>query len=108
VHSIVALQMAREPKPDLLLHVDRQRAIAGAVTTAHDLAQLLALLVFEYRERNAQKKPLRIEMSADVLLGLQGHKESGFGLEKSVGGYAFDGVEIVSKPGQFLPFVLRP
>jgi len=78
------------------------------VKTAHDLAELLALLVFEYRERHGQKKPLRIEVSADVLLGLQAHEEPGFAIQKSATGYTFDGVDIVSKPAQLLPFVLRP
>jgi hypothetical protein len=78
------------------------------VASAAELIETLSALLFEYRERHGQKKPSRIEMSADVLRFLEDLREPKVKLEKSAGGYRFEGVPIVAKPEQHLPFILRP
>jgi hypothetical protein len=75
---------------------------------AREIALFLRALVSEYRDRNGGKGPDHIYASADVLASLKAEKDPLLALKKTNAGYMFDGVAIEAKPGQSLPFVMRP
>jgi hypothetical protein len=71
-------------------------------------AALLRGLVAQYRALHGGDAPDQIYASADIFASLQQAKDPSHALKRTASGYTFDGVAIVSKPNQWLPFILRP
>jgi hypothetical protein len=75
---------------------------------AAELAQLLRELISRYRDVHNGQPPACIYASPDVFTSLARHKDQRRAIKRTGAGYMFDGVTIEPKPGQSLPFVLRP
>jgi hypothetical protein len=79
-----------------------------AKAMGRELAILLRGLVAQYRALHGGDAPNVIYASADMFAVLEQVKEPSLALKPTASGYAFDGIAIEPKSGQWLPFVLRP
>jgi hypothetical protein len=78
------------------------------MNAAAELADFLRVLISQYRERHNGQPPACIYASIDVFTSLARQKDQRRAIKRTKAGYMFDGVTIEPKPGQSLPFALRP